>query len=653
MQRTLSAFDLYVITHELQELKGSYIDKIYQLTKQEILIKINNKKTKQKENLYIKNGELISLTQKKFTTPQKATTFAMTLRKYLQNGTITTITQHEFDRIIHITITKKEGPYTLTIELIPNGNILLLQPDHTILLPLIRQQWAHRTITPKKTYQPPPPQQNPFTLTYQQFHTLLTTSTKDLVRTLATTLNLSGPYAEELCHQTQLNKNTKPTQLTTTQLQHLYQTLQTFLQPFKQKKFNPQLILQNNTPIDILPITFHTYQPYTTKPIPSFIRGLETFITQTTPQTHTTQKLQQKTDQFQRKLTKQIQTLQQYKKDIKQKKIEADTIYLNYQTCETLLQEITHLLKQKDKTETLKHIQQKPHVKTFNPTANELIITLNDPNQKPITISLDFRKTTAENAEHLYQTRKKLQEKIKGAQEAIQHTKKQLQETQQKHDEQETQQTQTIEKHYWFEQYRWFITSQGNLTIAGKDAKTNEKIVKKYLTDNDRYIHADIHGAPSCILKSSDITNNPLDITEQSLQQACIFAASYSRAWNKFAETNTYWVLPQQVSKTPESGEYLPKGAFIIRGKRNYQKCTLELAIGEITLNNNKKIMGGPTQALQKHSQKYAILQPGTTPKNQIAKKLARIFNISIDHINQILPPGPASITKTMGFTLK
>ena len=43
MKRELSSFDIYVIVSEMQDLKGSYIDKIYQLTRDELLVRINNK----------------------------------------------------------------------------------------------------------------------------------------------------------------------------------------------------------------------------------------------------------------------------------------------------------------------------------------------------------------------------------------------------------------------------------------------------------------------------------------------------------------------------------------------------------------------------------------------------------------------------------
>ena len=96
MQRKLSSFDIYVIVSELQDLKGSYIDKIYQLTRNELLIRVKNINTKQKENIFIRNGEFICTTEKQFETPTKPSTFAMTLRKYLLNGRVTEVIQHEF-----------------------------------------------------------------------------------------------------------------------------------------------------------------------------------------------------------------------------------------------------------------------------------------------------------------------------------------------------------------------------------------------------------------------------------------------------------------------------------------------------------------------------------------------------------------------------
>src|SRR5664279_2995590 len=118
----------------------------------------------------------------------------------------------------------------------------------------------------------------------------------------------------------------------------------------------------------------------------------------------------------------------------------------------------------------------------------------------------------------------------------------------------------------WFEKLRWFLTSDGLLVIGGRDATTNEMVVKKHMEPKDIYFHSDIHGAASVVLKAGEG-----EITETSINQAAAFSACFSSAWSKgLGSADVYWVNSDQVSKTPQSGEFVTKGAFIIRGSRNY-----------------------------------------------------------------------------------
>lgn len=651
MQRGLSSFDIYVIVSELQQLNGSYIDKIYQPSRDELLIKINNSTTNKKQTIYIKNGELFCITQKEFTVPQNPSTFAMTCRKYLQNGRITAIQQHEFDRIILLKIGKKEGEYTLIFELFQKGNIILENPEKIIILPLIKQQWSHRVLRSRNAYMPPPSQLNPFTLQYTQFQNIIKNSNSDIVRTLAVQCNLSGAYAEEICYRAEIDKNIKTKKLEENDIKKIYSQLQDFLELFKQKTFTFQYVKNQKEIIDIIPVSFQSYHQYEFEKTSSFAEGLELFINKQTPKKQT--KHQEKIKQLQRQLDQQQQTLTKFQQQINQKKIEGDIIYLNYQICQHLLNEISELLQQKEKTQAIQDINKKSIVKNFNPQSNELIIILKDQHQNEKQLQLDFRKTVSENAENAYQSSKKFQEKLQGAQKAIQETNAKIHSLQEKEILEKEQKTQKTGKQFWFERFRWFISEQGNLVIAGRDAKTNDIMVKKYLKETDRYIHADVHGAPSCIVKSTDIHDGIVPISDKTLEEACIFAASYSKAWNQFADAQAYWVFPEQVSKTPQSGEYVPKGAFIIRGKRNHYRCTLEIGIGEITIDNNTKIMAAPVKSLTAHSQKYILLQSGPIQKNTISKNLAKSFNVSQQIIDRLLPPGGVTIIKTIGFELK
>jgi len=122
-------------------------------------------------------------------------------------------------------------------------------------------------------------------------------------------------------------------------------------------------------------------------------------------------------------------------------------------------------------------------------------------------------------------------------------------------------------KPYWFERFHWFISSENYLVLSGRDAQQNELLVKRYLRKGDAYVHADLHGAASTIVKNSDPSMPIPPLTLSQAGQACICR---SAAWDAKIITSAYWVHPHQVSKTAPSGEYLTTGSFMIRGRKNY-----------------------------------------------------------------------------------
>merc|ERR1712002_926742 len=121
-------------------------------------------------------------------------------------------------------------------------------------------------------------------------------------------------------------------------------------------------------------------------------------------------------------------------------------------------------------------------------------------------------------------------------------------------------------KVFWFEKFFWFISSENFLVIGGKDAQQNELLVKRYMKPNDVYVHADLHGAATVVVKNP--TSGP--VPPKTLNEAGQFAVCFSAAWDSKILTAAYWVTPDQVSKTAPSGEYLTVGSFMIRGKKNF-----------------------------------------------------------------------------------
>ncbi|CAA2988533.1 nuclear export mediator factor NEMF [Olea europaea subsp. europaea] len=124
-----------------------------------------------------------------------------------------------------------------------------------------------------------------------------------------------------------------------------------------------------------------------------------------------------------------------------------------------------------------------------------------------------------------------------------------------------------MRKVHWFEKFNWFISSENYLVISGRDAQQNEMIVKRYMSKGDLYVHADLHGASSTVIKNHKPESS---VPPLSLNQAGCFTVCHSQAWDSKIVTSAWWVYPHQVSKTAPTGEYLTVGSFMIRGKKNF-----------------------------------------------------------------------------------
>ncbi|KAK2536570.1 Nemf [Columba livia] len=187
---------------------------------------------------------------------------------------------------------------------------------------------------------------------------------------------------------------------------------------------------------------------------------------------------------------------------------------------------------------------------------------------KPSLVDVDLGLSAYANAKKYYDHKrhaaKKTQKTVEAAEKAFKSAEKKTKQTLR-----EVQTVTTIQKArkvYWFEKFLWFISSENYLVIAGRDQQQNELIVKRYLKPGDIYVHADLHGATSCVIKNP--SGEP--IPPRTLTEAGTMALCYSAAWDARVVTSAWWVSHNQVSKTAPTGEYLTTGSFMIRGKKNF-----------------------------------------------------------------------------------
>uniref|UniRef100_A0A8R1DTW2 NFACT RNA-binding domain-containing protein n=1 Tax=Caenorhabditis japonica TaxID=281687 RepID=A0A8R1DTW2_CAEJA len=204
---------------------------------------------------------------------------------------------------------------------------------------------------------------------------------------------------------------------------------------------------------------------------------------------------------------------------------------------------------------------------------NEFIISLSDPYDNetpPILVPIDISLTASKNAQRYFVDKKSAAEKVK---KTVASSEKAIKNAQEKAKSTLEQVRVVVEvkksrKAMWFEKFRWFVSSEGYVVVAGRDAQQNELLVKKYLRNGDIYVHADVRGASSVIIRNKTVGG--ADIPPKTLTEAAQMAVCYSNAWEAGVTAAAWWVRHEQVSRTAPTGEYLPSGSFMIRGKKNF-----------------------------------------------------------------------------------
>ena len=177
------------------------------------------------------------------------------------------------------------------------------------------------------------------------------------------------------------------------------------------------------------------------------------------------------------------------------------------------------------------------------------------------------------NARQYYDQRKtaavKEQRTMQSAEKALKSTEQKINADLKKRLEKEKDTLRPQRRALWFEKFLYFVSSEGYLVLGAKDSQQCEIIYQNHLKRGDAYIHADLQGAVSTIVKNKPGKfDDP--IPPSTLSQAGNLAVCTSSAWDSKAIMSAWWVNADQVSKTSHTGDYLQAGSFAIKGERNF-----------------------------------------------------------------------------------
>ncbi|MHA1272960.1 MAG: ribosome rescue protein RqcH [Promethearchaeota archaeon] len=677
IKKEFSNYDVSVITKELSILiKDGKIENVYEV--EDILIlKITTKLGK--KNLIVKKDSRINLTDYEYPIPPYPSQYILSLRKFLKNRRILDVYQYNFDRIIVLELSNQEGnPWKFIIELFNKGNYILIDENNVVKIAKKYKKYREREVLPNRKYSFPKSRGKDFLTIGSEVKDIINSSDAEVVRAIARGINISGLLSEEICMRAGVDKKKTGKDLNENELEKIYKSLKQIRNQLLFGEIKAHIVFDDeNEEIAVVPFEMELFKQYKKQFFSTFNEAVDRYFSKLDAELIITPKNSQINEQIkaQEKILKnQIEYLENLIEKKKRYYKYGDFIYANFQNLEKLMNVINEARKKGYSWEDINLKLQEAKGKKIDgleyfikivPQTKELVISINDDE-----VYLDLTKSIGENANLIYLKGKKAEKKIKGTILAKEKTIKKINKLKIKRDAMEAEVDFLVKKpkKKWYEKFRWFFSSDEFLVIGGRDASSNEAIFKKYLESDDLVLHTNFPGSPLTVIKNPD----KLEIPESTIKEAADFVASYSKAWKEnWGVVEVFYIKPEQISKSPPSGEYLPKGSFMITGKKHFIKnAKTELALGleiiesdEKSYNGEKifypKFLCGPKTAIEKKYKNPLIILPSKSglSKGKLAKEIKNYFLkivddylkkwlklVSIDEIILLLPNGNSII---------
>jgi len=648
--KEFTSFDVAAVVRELKEtILDSRVSNIYQLNSNTLLLKLH-KPDRAAFRLVLESSRRLHLTYYITEKPLSPPPFCMALRKYLKESWLKSVEQYEFERVIVFCFKAKTGELKLILELFGDGNVILLDEKEKILHALTYKRMRDRNVLREETFTfAPSSGKNPFQIKKEQLlEELMAFGDVEVVRALARFLSIGGVYAEEALSRAGVSKTQSCSALRKSEVDAFYDALQSLLSIVINGKLEPCIILDENGDfIDVVPFMLNRYEHFNSQPYPSFNEALDEFYARVSAVEKATagleiDKLVNESQRLKRIITSQEKTLAETEAEIIKYKTIGDTIYAHSSEFQTLLDRFLAVRKggQGGKemnaiaSEVLaeKRSSLKPSVFFESFDSKGLVVNVS---VDSLRFGLNLRWRLFDNAGQFYEQGKKAKQRLEGVKAALEETRKKLTETEERIKKAEALQhvkpaeameelvERKIKRKEWFEKFRWFISSDDFLVVAGKDAVSNEVLIKKYTSADDIVFHADITGAPFVIVKAEG--KKP---SEQCIRETAEFAVAFSRAWREaFASADVYWVKPDQLSKSGSSGEHVPHGAFVVSGKRNWLNgVPLKVAVGITVKDGEISYVGGPIDAVKSKAKTYVVVAPGDQSGKELSKHILKVL---------------------------
>lgn len=602
----MSGADVTAIAAELSSLLPLWIGKIYQYDTTAFGIRLNGE-DKARHLLYMVKGVRAHLVSSLPDAPKNPSGFSMYLRKFIDGGKVLAIEQKTIERVLILNIGKGPHKYRLIIELFDEGNLILSDEQYVIQNALAQKRFRGREIVSGAVYSMEGA--DPADVSYEEFAAQMNADEADLVRALATRMQLGGPVSEEVCAISGISKSMPGRFATETQLRPVYDAMRAYLVRLRE---HPGPVIDSKGAFPLPSILREPKEHF-----PTFSLALEAFYPKQVAEAVVEAKVKLSREERIRK--QQEDALVKFDKKIAEANETAEIIYSHYGEVQETIDVLAAASTKMSWQEIAGVITKSPaaaakRIVSVNPADASVVLDLGEKHNATIFV----HESLEANVGRAYDTVKKFRAKKEGALRAMERAIV--------HPEKRKAAGPGKMKAKWYHRFRWMETSDGVLVIGGRNADQNEELVKKYMEGGNTFLHADVFGASVVIVKGKT----------QHMDEAVTFAASYSRMWSSGAAAgDVIAASPSQVSKTAESGEFVAHGSFVIRGERTYyHNVFMEVAIG-IQTEPVLAVLGGTTAVVEPRCTTSVRLRPGTFEGNDVARKVLRKLKEAIPESEQ------------------
>jgi predicted ribosome quality control (RQC) complex YloA/Tae2 family protein len=643
----LSGIELRYLVNEIRSrvTSGYYVSGINAITKSSLLLKLHH--PTQEDIMFVLSAKGVWITRLKFK-PVEENSLESVAQAEVERAKLESIEQGGSERIVSLKFRHPDGKVRVVVcEFFGEGNLVICDESMQIIAILNPIHVRHRTLNVGLRYAYPPERGvDVFEITLEQMLSLRNEAKNlDVLRWIGRSVSMPKKFVEEVAERAGIEADKQAVRLSDEEVEKIYSTVKNLVNDVSAgKNHEPVIIMAGEKPLEALPIMTGEAAKTITKKVALYMEAVDEVLSSEILDIGRSSKTVE--------LDRQIAVLE-HDLDEQNKAKEA------------VMQKSAAIRKLADELMTLSY-QNPDDGRVHDVLAANSASIVKEKGVKYVEVAgeqIEMQANLAKVSSMLFARAKEMERGNASIEEARAKILVQIAKLRS--------QTAAIHKKVivkeqtakeWYERYRWFVTTDGLLAIGGRDASSNSALIRKHLTEHDIVFHAEVHGSPFFIVKNAaaPVQEGRID---SSLLQVAKATVSFSRAWKDgLSSADAYWVTPGQIKKGAPTGQFLPKGSFVIEGKRNYLKgVEIRLAIGIVQLDGRETLVCGPEEAIKSRAMFYSVLLQGGMDPMTAAKKAKSEFvkiagdgeiaetikRISLDDFVRALPTGQSRISFT------